>query len=188
MHFIRRYFYRLQQQTRCMKLIDKSLVVIMIICIFQICYNLITHDFINNANDNVDVFIRSTAASIFGYFISANFIRSETSSEWDSPSSFGTTPPSPPETVNKNELAKAQQPMTSECKHSSSYDARQLQIFIVTIIAIISLVCIIIVRNCYTPTLESLPAISQLRDFVCSSVGFLLGFPTNSVKPPKRMD
>lgn len=60
--------------------VDKSLMVFMIILIAQSAYSIFVQDGGSQEVKEIDIIVRTSAASIFGYFLSANFIGHSTAS------------------------------------------------------------------------------------------------------------
>ncbi|HBH0853205.1 TPA: hypothetical protein KR672_002833, partial [Clostridioides difficile] len=57
------------------KLIDRCLIIVMAILMFQSIYNLFVNEVNSQDTTTIDVVVRTTSAAIFGYFLSANFIK-----------------------------------------------------------------------------------------------------------------
>ena len=55
-------------------LVDKCLLIIFLVLMLQSAYSLFAHNSSNSEIEHVDVIVRTSAASIFGYLLSANFI------------------------------------------------------------------------------------------------------------------
>lgn len=186
-------------------LIDKCLIIFMMILMFQSIYNLFVNEANLNGGATIDILIRTTEASVFGYFLSANFIKKDRLFKGNSKKE---------ESINSDEnkditgrmiddnSENAVDFINDNSKNADNYvqskqdeyipkskdnnydenDTSEQQIIIVTVIGIISLIAIIMVRNCNLDTTDSVATISQLRDFVSGSVGFLLGCPTKTNK------
>lgn len=167
--------------------VDTSLLILMLILMAQSAFNLFVNEAVSQDSNAIDAVVRTSAAAIFGYFLSSNFVKKkdeapnqtssqggiylprETVAEQTPKNQIGfaiTSEPSPPEigTVQTEE-PQAPAPVVYS-KH---------QVIIVSGIAIISLVTLLIFRNFTTMTIEAIATISQLRDFISASVGFLVG-------------
>ncbi len=164
MVIMKNFFQLLHKANRHIKLIDKCLIVFMVILLFQSLYILFANQIISQNNNSVDVVIRSAIASIFGYFISANFIKSKEASlpTHHAPATPAKKPVTPPDCFT-----------------------RSVQVIIVTVLGLISLVALIINRNLSVIPDSSIPTITQLRDIVFGCVGFLLGYPSDSMDVKK---
>ncbi|MEG1886820.1 MAG: hypothetical protein RR177_01725, partial [Oscillospiraceae bacterium] len=69
----RHIFKKIQLAIGVLHLADKCLLVFMIILMLQSIHNLFFYESTFQSSDTLDVIVRTTAAAIFGYFISANF-------------------------------------------------------------------------------------------------------------------
>lgn len=184
-------FKSLNKTLKQIRLVDKCLIIFMILLMGQTVYNLFINESISLNSNMLDVVVRTTSASIFGYFISSNFLsRNQTkandcnkqinySSPENSYSSFNNLKLD----SNKNVLQNIDEMSTDQTylelyeENKKLKEINNQQIIIVTIIGVISLIVLIIVRNSNYSTTYSLGSLSQLRDFVSGCVGFLLGYP-----------
>lgn len=172
-------------------LADKCLLVFMIILLFQSAYVLFFRGVVAQGNDTLDVVIRTTTAAIFGYFISANFQnggKRDPENDLNDNSTIANTPTLSPThsqpmarigfsaNSEKQELHAEKPPRT--CKNRPECRNR-LQIIVVASIGIFALFMLVIARNYIPTTAVSVATISQLRDFVSGSVGFLIGHSTH---------
>ena len=186
------------------KLIDKCLIIFMMILMGQSIYNLFINEANLNGGDAIDILIRTTQASVFGYFLSANFIKKDkevnntlkkekdpikdkniTKKVNDNNSENAIDSISDNSKNANNYIQSSQDKYNSDLKENNDYyesSTTEQQVIIVTIVGIISLLTIIMVRDCNLVTTASASTISQLRDFVSGSVGFLLGCPTKKNK------
>lgn len=149
---------------------DRCLIFIMTILLLQCAYNLFegSVNTINSANSaNIDIVIRTTAAAIFGYFISANFLRRfNDEDEIDKVCTCTTTP----RKLSKEEEREKKE----EKKNEATYV--KAQVIIVTCIGVFALVVLIIARDITSGGIINASAsLSQFRDFVSGCVGFLIG-------------
>lgn len=133
---------------------------------------------------SVDVIVRTSAAAIFGYFLSHQSLRAEPSA-----SSGSTAPPSsalPGPSMEPQAHAQlgfsapqsADEPLpggasfTPEPQSASSCSG--FQVTIVSCIGLVSLLLLFAVRDFVSGNAAMTAAASQLRDFVSASVGFLV--------------
>lgn len=137
-------------------LIDKCLMVMMGLLLLQSTYSIFVTEIYSDYTTSIDIVVRTTIAGIFGYFISANFIKA----------------PPVPEQIEKQNLMRGDQ------NQSWMLCERDLQVLIVFGIALTALLVMLAARNFTVLSATSVATISQMRDIVCSSVGFLLGYPT----------
>lgn len=55
--------------------VDKSLLLFMLVLLIQSAYSMFCPGGTGQAAEDIDIIVRTSAAAIFGYFLSANFIR-----------------------------------------------------------------------------------------------------------------
>lgn len=148
-------------------IVDKCLIVFMIILLIQSSYSLFANHTGTAETNNVDIIIRTSTASIFGYFLSANFIKKQIKS--NQPSKHSTE-------INKN-INTARNNSTIKSSHSGNHNC--IQIFIATAIGIFSL-CVLLFSGDFDINNQSaLATLAQFRDFVSACVGFLIGSATD---------
>ncbi|BBF45121.1 hypothetical protein lbkm_3880 [Lachnospiraceae bacterium KM106-2] len=133
-------------------LIDRTLIIIMCILMIQIAVSLLLfYDSSETIKTNdIDIVVRTTAAAVFGYFLSGNFTR--------------------------RLKPRSDCPLTVEAEDRKP-TLKEEQVVIVSIFGISALIILILARDFlpFTPYVQS--SVSQLRDFVSSCVGFLVGSP-----------
>ena len=156
---MKRIFENIKQSLDAISLIDKILMAYMGILLVYIAIHLIWGATLQEST-SVDTIIRTSASAIFGYFISNNFIRSNSDTESKSKMNI-----------------QAQSDLIQQEKNTAvntSVCCSRLQIIVVSAIGFIALVLLLISRN-YTQTTPEFSAIvSQLRDFLSASIGFLV--------------
>lgn len=145
-------------------LADKCLLVFMAILLLQSAYNLFFYTRETSGSSALNIIIRTTAAAIFGYFISANF------------QNGGDIP----ENDNKDLNMKAQE--AEETCTNQMGCRNHLQILVVAGIGIFALLVLVIAHDSIVSTHAVVATTSQLRDFVSGSVGFLIGHSTHQKK------
>ena len=191
-------FKRIHRSWKKIHLVDKCLIIFMGALLIQATYSILSKGDNNSEATNIDVIVRTSAAAIFGYFLSANFIQdcdnleepesepktkfsssiSEDKKDTKTTNQIGFKPPS---SDNDMELGSAKS--SPEPKHSSQNN--KLQIVIATIVGLFCLTVLSVMRNIYAsnPDLKAthdvMAIISQFRDFVSGCVGFLIGCPTS---------
>lgn len=174
-------------------LADKCLIIIMVILMIQTAHNLFFHEIAMQDSGTIDVAIRTTTAGIFGYFISANFhsgnknisksnhkntsshdiaTSSNISSHPKARIGFGTE-------LGESELHSG---YANSVKKSETEPRDDVQIVIIAAIGIVCLILLLIARNYSTINTASVATLSQLRDFISGSVGFLIGHSTQYEK------
>lgn len=150
-------------------LIDKCLILIMFLLLAQSAFSLFSNVEPTSEIGTIDIIVRTATASIFGYFLSSNFIR---------PPYKGST-----EGDTQKEMRAAE--IEEEVPDFSAKTATEsrLQIIVTTVIALFCLIVLILVRDISgfseaDLTASSLAIISQFRDLVSGCIGFLIGVPT----------
>ncbi|MGO0900779.1 hypothetical protein ACYZFO_00555 [Clostridioides difficile] len=192
----RKFIKNIKKAWYKIKLIDRCLIIVMAILMFQSIYTLFVNEVNSQDTTTIDVVVRTTSAAIFGYFLSANFIKrpsrkyinTDVSSNLfiDDNSSNKGQESSQNNVMNvKNTIGFTSEIDNYENKVSVNKiegieegETSELQIIIATVICVIALIVLFIVRNFATIAPASLGTISQMRDFVSGCVGFLLGCPS----------
>ncbi len=133
------------------RLVDRFLIIIMAILLIQSVYTLFVHETVSQEENCIDIIVRTSAAAIFGYFLSGNFTKQRSS-------------------LQNNTMA------VSETFRENDTPARcnKLQITVISVIGIVSLICLLLLRNFSQMTPQTASTVSQLRDFISASVGFLV--------------
>lgn len=172
------------------KLIDRCLIIVMSILMFQSIYNLFVNEVNSQDTTTIDVVVRTTSAAIFGYFLSANFIkrplRKYTNTDVSSNLFIDNNLSPKGQESSQNNIMNVKNTIgfTSEADNYEKKipinnnegfeegETSELQIIIATVICIVALTVLFVVRNFKTTTSASLGTISQMRDFVSGCVGF----------------
>ncbi len=186
------------------KLIDKCILLFLAVLFIQSILGVLVVEMNNDQTQLIDIVIRTTIASIFGYLVSSNFIKTEVSNSERvvSDTTYSVqpkpiplndeTPTSPTESpigkigftaeIQSDEVSMgAATVVNTNTIQTIDYTfPSKLQIIIITTIGLLSLIVLLIVRNLNLIRTETVATISQLRDIVCGSVGFLLGCPSSS--------
>ncbi|MEG2106742.1 MAG: hypothetical protein RRY79_08165 [Clostridia bacterium] len=186
---------RIFRNTHCefksLHLTDKCLLVFMLILMAQSAHNLFSHELAMQLSSPLDVVIRTTAAAIFGYFISANF---QNGGRGDV--GAGDAEAAPVRRISALDgggtSAKIGFSAPSESAEAGRGDARVtpeetrgcLQILVVAATGLTALVLLIIAHDFFKESAAATATISQLRDFVSGSVGFLIGHSTHEKSSP----
>lgn len=185
-------------------LVDKCLILFMAVLLSQSAYSL----FVNGGSDtdagSVDVIVRTASAAVFGYFLSANFIRrSAKRRDGESTSAVSGAEIQPDQGTPENGSVSrgligfsVNNPHSEDqrgCAEASSaqkkadeeklYDEGHLQIIAATVIGLFCLIVLILMRNAVEPggavNDSTAATMVQFRDFVSGCVGFLIGCPTS---------
>lgn len=184
-------------------LVDKCLILFMAVLLAQSAFSLFFHNRDTSEITNIDVVVRTSSASIFGYFLSANFIRHDSSGQ-DPAADSGAVPElssgsPPPDPAPRNRIGFEAAPSESGPvtrgmgnirikAEKEVLSANRLQIIAATAIGVFCLLSLLLLRNVaeWNALLASSTSIAatvaQFRDFVSGCVGFLIGCPTSQAK------
>lgn len=151
----------------------------MFLLLIQSTYNLFFDAALNADINMIDVIIRTATASIFGYFLSSNFMRHAPSYDQAEKNDIVEATSINPE--NTDFMKVTPEPPVSD--PSELYPNNHLQIIVTTAIAIFCLFILTVVRNSAGPdgghfSTSALATISQFRDLISGCIGFLIGAPT----------
>ena len=138
------------------------------------------------------VIIRTTIASIFGYFLSENFLNHNRNQQKNSRTEITVTSD---DNININDYLKTSNNnnVTSKFKtknksatvqtESKYYICnRTLQVIIALSVCIITLGSLLIAHDFHLISEDTNPTIIQFRDLIASCIGFLLGSSKNTTK------
>lgn len=164
-------------------LVDRILLIFMVILLAQAARSLFFYECASQNSDAMHTAIRTTAASIFGYFISAGFRGSDQSSA--SAQGEGALPadqdktadPNTQTSLSESEVSRSNTHTKTATEPSDDSTDQRLhqQMLIVGMIGMFSLLILVIACDSMKDTTGAVAALSQLRDFVSGSVGFLIG-------------
>lgn len=174
-------------------LVDKCLLVILIILMLQSTLSLFHSKLLNEEGNAIDVVIRTSTASIFGYLISANFnqhrkrLRVAQRAQDAAAGNLSTPPPFGPRAqigfqAGEEEPRRPAPPQVLEGGPGAAEEnSDRAQILVVGTVGVLSLVVLVIYRNVGAMDVTAMPVLTQFRDFVSGSVGFLIGCSTRGV-------
>lgn len=171
-------------------IVDRFLLFFLFLLFAYMIIHLLYGNFSQETN-TIDVLVRTSAAAIFGYFISGNFLKTEPiseSSQTGGPvvSVKNEVAPNPsPQSTLKAQIgfqvtSQDSQETMGNVTLSSEEDVNpkgyygKVQIVVVSIIGILSLAILIFARHYQEITPELTAIISQLRDFTFACIGFLV--------------
>lgn len=176
-------------------IVDRFLLIFMVALFVYIIYHLFTG--VNDAQNTstIDVIVRTSIAGIFGYFLSSNFVRTDSSTLSQSTDNPDINLTSKPADNISNHRMKNQIGFQDSTTPSNqvlggislsdnsptpirSYG--KVQIMVVSIIGLISLVILFLSRSFQNTSSEFTATISQLRDLVSGSIGFLISYGKNT--------
>ena len=169
----------------------RSVILFLFVLLLQSAYTMVAGSPAGQTAAEIDIIVRTSAAAIFGYVLSANFISHESG-----------TPQSPVQlqahrmtaadgsAAGQQEVGVAAEGVdgTTEVSLPTSEDQTQaghVQVTVATGIGLFCLLMLLALRN--TGWLDqgggisdsSTATVVQFRDFVSSCVGFLIGHPTH---------
>lgn len=177
---------------RRIHLVDRCLILVMAVLLIQSAYTLFFPGESTQLSGNIDIVIRTSAAAIFGYFLSANFAVRDPEG--------GQVPAGAPahriesaETVSgssvKNQIGFVADTAAAEAGSIQVSEPAAgcggPQVLAAACIGLFCLAVLILLRNwgqgAISPAAsDSLTAtITQFRDFVSGCVGFLIGCPSS---------
>lgn len=181
--FIKKYYNKLKK----ISIIDKILIIFMLILLLQSGHNLFANMGDSEENNSIDVIVRTSSASIFGYFLSSNFSK-DRADKSDANGENKISDVEPEKIINSAEqekkIIRKSLNNSPKANQTKAYTVSYLQILIMSAIGVFSLVILLIVRNCVVVTPEmaapsALGTIAQFRDFVSGCIGFLIGSAKN---------
>lgn len=158
----KRLSQRLHHSMRHMRLSDRCLCLFLLLLLLQSAWHIFLTPDIAKEFDAMDAMIRSSAATIFGYFISNAF--------GSMPGKNETEIPLESREKNPTEIPTEEEPFPS----GTNCRIRQ-QILIVAGVGFFSLVILTYVRMTVFPSLDAIASLSQFQDFLVGSIGFLVG-------------
>lgn len=180
-------------------LVDRCLLVLMAVLLAQSTYTLFFPSGDSPLSGSIDTVIRTSAASIFGYFLSANFATRDQQEQPTPPSLQKSSAATPESTLSsaaapKNQIGFVPSPTSPQAggiqtqeNNSSEGQPRccRLQVLAAACMGLFCLVVLIVIRNtglggASPEESSSLTAtVSQFRDFISGCVGFLIGCPAS---------
>lgn len=145
-----------------MRLSDRCLCLFLLFLLLQSSWHIFLPPDLTKEFDAMDAMIRSSAATIFGYFISNAFGSMPEKSETEIPLESREKIPA------ESSAAEAPLPSGINCR------IRQ-QILIVVGVGFFSLIILTFVRMCTSPSQDAIASLSQFQDFLVGSIGFWVG-------------
>ncbi|MGL5439667.1 MAG: hypothetical protein ACRDA4_04680 [Filifactoraceae bacterium] len=151
----------------------KSLIFIgFILFIIIICISFLNGES-SGIRNSLEVVFRSTLSSIFGFLFSSN-IKFSTNEKIVAIESVQTKLYSVQDDLDS--LEKVSDKEDDNCQLSKKYTYVNINLVQICIAVSICLLCMIVIcALLLTDSLDNVPAVSQIRDLMCSSIGFLLG-------------
>lgn len=153
---------RFRHSLRHMRLSDRCLCLFLLFLLLQSAWHIFLPPDLTKEFDAMDAMIRSSAATIFGYFIS---------------NAFGSTPEKNETEIPLESREKIPaEPFAEEEPLPSCQNCRiRQQILIVAGVGFFSLAILTYVRMSALPSQNTIASLSQFQDFLVGSIGFLVG-------------
>lgn len=165
---------------------DKALIIIMIFLLIQSIYNLFIPESAGANSMSINLAVRASIASIFGYFLSENFLNNKViknnSSDIIVPiNKTENTNDTRSNSINTNDIINSSKSNISN--NSKDYICNKtIQILIALTVCIIALISLIIANNFKFVSSDISPTVIQFRDLIGNCIGFLLGHSSSSIK------
>ena len=168
--------------------VNKFLMIIMLILIMQLAYSVFFSKINTQDTSSIDTIIRTSAATIFGYFLSGNFAGKGANTNSVTPAEGTELTAGSGESDLKNKIGfdsdgggtqSSLQSGEIKIYENSGGRCGKLQVTVVSVICILSLLILILLRNYGFIGEDAAVTVSQLRDFVSACVGFLVGCDKN---------
>ena len=171
-----------------LNVVDRFLLIYMGILFFYMGFQLFTGAFASRDTGTIDIIVRTSAASIFGYFISGSVINPSAptgssavaSRSLEEPGKATVQPPAGrAETQIGFDISADTPPKTPGAGIVTETlpavgKGKKTQVVLVSIIGLASLVILLWTQNYQDITTELTAIRSQLRDFVSACIGFLI--------------
>lgn len=155
----------------------KSLIIIGIILFIVIVVIAIFSNGGKGIQNSLEVVFRSTLSSVFGFLLSSNIkINSKKkNAEIERIKLQLKEMESELENV-ENEIDKTTGDKKQKCDNEEIYMFKDINVVQIGIALSVCIICISVLSGLLiTNNLENVPAVSQIRDLMCSSIGFLIG-------------
>ena len=167
-------------------LVDIMLVLYMLVLLCYLTVHLFTGIEPEKESNTIDIIVRTSAAAVFGYFISRNFGRKAGGSVTGTVSAvsrqkidagtgqigFRAQLASESEEIVQNDADMLVTDTTEQLQSSVCCD--RIQVVVVSIIGLFSLIVLLVARQFPSTAAEYTAIVSQLRDFLSASIGFLI--------------
>ena len=153
---------------RRLYVVDRLLLIFMAILLIQSAHSLFFCEQATQNSNALHTVIRTAAASIFGYFISAGFRGGTNRDNIAENTAIGVS-------TGTETDGEARVKVTVDRSEGLINQRLRQQIIIVALIGIFSLLILVAACNNTTTASDAVAALSQLRDFVSGSIGFLIG-------------
>ncbi len=160
-------------------LVDKFLLVFLSALFIYTAFTLFTGTIVTESTKTVDILVRASSASIFGYFISSNFVKSHSDSGMGSPEAAGTDQVAGcgNDGTGSNEGTGGTGAAETAAPAPQAPDqvkCNSPQVIIVSLIGLVSMILMFLSNKYADAAPHAAATIAQLRDFVSACVGYLV--------------
>lgn len=164
--------------------VDIVLMVLFLVLLVHAGITLFSEQAASQERTDIDIVLRTSAAAIFGYFLSAQTTAKPTSSATGSSatviSSTVTTTDAPQNAIGFQTSETGAQLVSGNAQSSSGEpDCRNTRILFLSAVGGICLIFLLLLRHCETVPESAAATISQFRDFIAASIGFLISCGKN---------
>lgn len=167
--------------------VDGFLILFLLLLLIQSAFNLLFDQTFTADTNAIDVVVRTSAALIFGNFLSGqDKVETPSTQAKSIPSPMTLSSVLPSENIPSGQIGFSA-PMSSSSldevpsppafSEKPAVDTRtrpNLSVIVVALVGLFSMILLLIVRNFTTVTPNMSATLSQLRDFVCGCIGFLV--------------
>lgn len=159
--------------------VDIVLMVLFLVLLVHAGITLFSEQTASQERTAIDIVLRTSAAAIFGYFLSAQTTAKPTSSATASAAiSISSTvqPTNAPQNAIGFQTSEpgAQLVPGNAQSTTSEPDCRNTRILFLSAVGGICLIFLLLLRHCETVPESAAATISQFRDFIAASIGFLI--------------
>lgn len=163
---------------------DKALIIIMIFLLIQSVYNLFIPESTGSNSMSINLAVRASIASIFGYFLSENFLNNKVVKNKNSDIIVPINKIDNANDTRSNNITINTPNQKYSNTNSKDYVCNKtVQILIALTVCIIALISLIIANNFKLVSPDDVsPTVIQFRDLIGNCIGFLLGHSSSSIK------
>ena len=153
--------------------VDVFLILFLLLLLIQSAFNLLFDQTFTADTNAIDVVVRTSAALIFGSFLSGqDKVETPSTQAKSTPAPMTLSSALPPENIPSGQIGFSAPMPSSSLDEVSSPPAFSEKP--VALVGLFSLILLLIVHNFTTVTPNMSATLSQLRDFVCGCIGFLV--------------
>ena len=166
--------------------VDGFLILFLLLLLIQSAFNLLFDQTFTADTNAIDVVVRTSAALIFSFLSGQHKVETPSTQAKSTPAPMTLSSVLPSENIPSGQIGfSAPMPSSSldevpsppAFSEKPAVDTRtkpNLSVIIVALVGLFSMILLLIVRNFTTVTPNMSATLSQLRDFVCGCIGFLV--------------